>query len=40
MYKIVGGGHTWPGATISTPLGKTTHQISASDQVVQFFSST
>ncbi len=27
MYKIVGGGHTWPGAAIAAPLGRTTHQI-------------
>jgi polyhydroxybutyrate depolymerase len=39
MYKIVGGGHTWPGATITVPLGKTTHQISATDQIVKLFSS-
>jgi polyhydroxybutyrate depolymerase len=38
MYKIVGGGHTWPGAAISVPLGKTTHQISATDQIIKLFS--
>ena len=38
MYEIVGGGHTWPGAAITVPLGKTTHQISATAQIVEFFS--
>ena len=38
MYKIVGGGHTWPGSAIVVPLGKTTHQISATDQIIKLFS--
>ncbi len=39
MYKIVGGGHTWPGATIAVRgLGRTTSQISASAEIVKAFS--
>jgi polyhydroxybutyrate depolymerase len=36
-YRINGGGHTWPGATIPTPLGATTHTISATTLSWQFF---
>lgn len=36
-YRIEGGGHTWPGATISTPLGATTHTISATMLSWRFF---
>ena len=39
MYKIVGGGHTWPGAAIDVPLGHTTKQVSASQELVKLFSS-
>jgi polyhydroxybutyrate depolymerase len=39
MYRIVGGGHTWPGAAIAvTRLGLTTKQISATDQMWKLFS--
>jgi polyhydroxybutyrate depolymerase len=38
-YRINGGGHTWPGATYSTPLGITTHTISATSLSWQFFQS-
>jgi polyhydroxybutyrate depolymerase len=38
MYRIVGGGHTWPGARIAVPrLGLTTRQIEATALVTQFF---
>lgn len=36
-YRITGRGHTWPGATISTFLGTTTHTISATTLSWQFF---
>ncbi len=36
-YRIAGGGHTWPGAIIPTPLGATTHTISATTLGWQFF---
>lgn len=37
-YRIDGGGHTWPGAVIATPLlGSTTHTISATTLSWQFF---
>jgi polyhydroxybutyrate depolymerase len=37
MYRIVGGGHTWPGASVDvTRLGKTTHQINASETMWKF----
>jgi polyhydroxybutyrate depolymerase len=39
MYRIVGGGHTWPGATVTVPLGLTTHQINASQQMYDLFAS-
>jgi polyhydroxybutyrate depolymerase len=35
MYRIVGGGHTWPGSAIELPaLGLTTHQVSADVEIV------
>ena len=37
FYIINGGGHTWPGAIDVPRLGKTTHQISASDTLWTFF---
>lgn len=38
MYRIVGGGHTWPGAAIDvTRLGLTTHQVNATDEMWKFF---
>jgi polyhydroxybutyrate depolymerase len=38
LYTIIGGGHTWPGATITiTPvLGTTTHEINASTTMWSF----
>lgn len=38
MYRIEGGGHTWPGAAINVPLGLTTKQISATQTMWKFFS--
>lgn len=38
LFIIHGGGHTWPGRTWPIPwLGKTTHTISANDQLWDFF---
>jgi polyhydroxybutyrate depolymerase len=38
MYKIVGGGHTWPGSKFDvTRLGLTTHQIDASQIMLRAF---
>jgi polyhydroxybutyrate depolymerase len=38
MYRIVGGGHTWPGAAIKVKaLGLTTEQVSATAEMWKFF---
>jgi polyhydroxybutyrate depolymerase len=38
LYRIVGGGHTWPGAAINVDrLGATTHQISATEEMWNVF---
>lgn len=40
LYSINGGGHTWPGAAIDAApavLGPTTHEISATDLIWDFF---
>jgi len=38
MYRIVGGGHTWPGAAVNiTALGLTTKQVSATGEMWKFF---
>jgi polyhydroxybutyrate depolymerase len=38
LYRIEGGGHTWPGAAIDLPrLGPTTKQISATAEMWKFF---
>jgi polyhydroxybutyrate depolymerase len=38
MYRIEGGGHTWPGSAIDIPrLGLTTKQVSATDEMWKFF---
>jgi polyhydroxybutyrate depolymerase len=37
FYIINGGGHTWPGSVDVRFLGKTTHQISATDTLWAFF---
>ncbi|WP_176728796.1 extracellular catalytic domain type 1 short-chain-length polyhydroxyalkanoate depolymerase [Thermogemmatispora onikobensis] len=37
-YRVAGGGHTWPGSLIPVPyLGKTTHTLSATAVIWQFF---
>jgi polyhydroxybutyrate depolymerase len=39
LYKIVGGGHTWPdGAVDVARLGHTTRQISATEEMWELFS--
>ena len=38
MYRIVGGGHTWPGSIDVARLGMTTHQINATDEMWKVFS--
>ena len=39
LYRIDGGGHTWPGAVVDVDrLGLTTHQLSATDEMWKFFS--
>jgi polyhydroxybutyrate depolymerase len=37
LYIVDGGGHTWPGAPDFPPLGYTTHDISATDLMWEFF---
>jgi polyhydroxybutyrate depolymerase len=38
MYRIVGGGHTWPGSRVTVArLGMTTHQIDASEEMLKFW---
>jgi polyhydroxybutyrate depolymerase len=38
MYRIEGGGHTWPGAAIHVDrLGLTTDQINATEEMWRFF---
>jgi hypothetical protein len=37
LYAVDGGGHTWPGAIDVPPLGYTTHDISATQLMWQFF---
>ena len=38
LYTIEGGGHTWPGGAVDLPqFGGTTHTISATDLVLDFF---
>jgi polyhydroxybutyrate depolymerase len=39
LYSIIGGGHTWPGATPAPRLGLTTKQIDASSTIWAFFAS-
>lgn len=38
LYAVDGGGHTWPGSFDVPSLGYTTHQISATDLILAFFS--
>ena len=37
LYTVDGGGHTWPGAIDVSRLGATTHEISATDLIWDFF---
>jgi polyhydroxybutyrate depolymerase len=38
FYKIIGGGHTWPGGVFDvTNFGNTNHDISATDEIWNFF---
>ena len=37
LYRIDGGGHTWPGADPRKAIGLTTQQVSATDQILAFF---
>jgi polyhydroxybutyrate depolymerase len=37
LYVVEGGGHTWPGALDLQRLGATTHEISATDLIWEFF---
>ena len=38
LYIVEGGGHTWPGSEVDVPpLGATTHEISATDLMWDFF---
>jgi len=37
FYRVIGGGHTWPGSIPIGLLGKTTNAISASELIWQFF---
>jgi polyhydroxybutyrate depolymerase len=36
-YRIIGGGHTWPGATVPSGPGATTHSIDAAQAMAAFF---
>jgi polyhydroxybutyrate depolymerase len=36
-YQIIGGGHTWPGATVPSGPGPTTHAIDAAQVMAAFF---
>ena len=38
LYIIVGGGHSWPGADPNEAVGLTTQQVSATSQMLSFFS--
>ena len=37
LYRINGGGHTWPGADPQRAFGLTTRQVSATDRILAFF---
>jgi polyhydroxybutyrate depolymerase len=38
LYTIVGGGHSWPGSDPKDALGLTTQQVSATREILSFFS--
>jgi polyhydroxybutyrate depolymerase len=37
LFTIVGGGHTWPGASPTKGFGLTTQQVSATSEILTFF---
>lgn len=37
FYKVIGGGHTWPGAIFSIPAGNTNRDFNASQVIWEFF---
>ena len=37
LYRITGGGHTWPGGIDVASLGVTTHDVNAADLILAFF---
>lgn len=37
-FKVIGGGHTWPGGTVNTGSGNTCRDFNASEEVWRFFS--
>ncbi len=39
FYTVLGGGHEWPGAHVTTGVGLTTQQISANTLILSFFNS-
>ena len=39
FYTVLGGGHEWPGAKVTTGVGLTTQQISANTVILAFFNS-
>jgi polyhydroxybutyrate depolymerase len=38
LYKVIGGGHSWPGAPVNTTNGNTNRDFSASKEIWRFFS--
>lgn len=38
LYKVINGGHTWPGSVGTTGIGNTNRDISASDEIWKFVS--
>ncbi len=38
FFAIRGGGHTWPGAGAGSPFGRTTQDIDANTEILEFFS--
>ncbi len=37
LYRVEGGGHTWPGSRVKIPYGKTTEDIDATELFLNFF---
>ena len=38
LFKIIGGGHTWPGSNFPNSNGITNYDINASEEIWKFFS--